>query len=127
MTVKSLAQKFSTMTSDEQAVLVARWLHLVTIDARDTYIPGTLGIADPVRLRGFNEFLHRISNQLLAILTGEQGYPDDEFLEMLIEAAGELHAEGFRVEFEKWGRNSDEIKPRKNGTARRVRVVAHQH
>jgi len=117
MTAKALAQTFSALSSDEQAALVAQWSHMLTIDARDTYIPGTLGIADPVRLRGFNEILHRVSNQLRAILADRTCYPDDVFMEMLTEAAQELHAAGFQMELEKWGKTRGEVKRRRIGMA----------
>ncbi len=127
MTAKALAHKFAALSPDEQAGLVARWSHLLTIDARDTYIPGTPGIADPVRLRGFNEMQHRLAGQLMALLAADdQRYADDVFFAMLVESAQELHAAGLRTDLEKWGRDHGEIKRRKNGIAPVALAIARQ-
>jgi hypothetical protein len=125
MTAKALAQTFSALSSDEQAGLVAQWSHLLTIDARDTYIPGTQGIADPVRLRGFNEIQHRVSSQLLSILEADdKRCPDDVFLNNLVESAQELRALLLQTELEKWGKTHGEVKRRRIGMAAVDRAIA---
>ena|ERR1035437_4121490 len=102
MNAKSLAQCFAALPPNEQAKLLATWMHALTIDARDTYIPGTQGIADPVRLRGFNELQHRLTNHLAGILEpGKAWRADDSFMEMLCEAVGVLHAVALRICVEK--------------------------
>lgn len=101
MTPKKLAQSFSLLPPQQQALYLARWAHLLTVDARGTYVPGTEAIADPVRLRGYNEILHRITSHISAILKQDSNrYPDDVFFAMLLEAAQELHATSFRQALE---------------------------
>jgi hypothetical protein len=127
MTAKALAQTFSALSSDEQAALVAQWSHLLTIDARDTYIPGTQGIADPVRLRGFNEVQHRVSSQLRSILgADDKRCPDDAFINGLIESAQELRALLLQADLEKWGKTHSEVKRRGIGMATLDRAIAHR-
>ena len=73
--------------------MLAAWAQALTIDARDTYIPGTQAVADPVRLRGFNEIQHRVCGQLQAVLDSvEERYSDEVFFGVLLEAGKELHA-----------------------------------
>ncbi|HEY4330293.1 MAG TPA: hypothetical protein VGN88_11200 [Phycisphaerae bacterium] len=93
MTVKALAQAFAALRPHDQAELLAGWGYALTIDARDTYIPGTQAVADPVRLRGFNEIEHRVCGQLRAILNSvEERYSDEGFFGMLVDTGKELHA-----------------------------------
>ena len=102
MTGKTLAHCFSSLSSERQAQELAYWLEIVTVDARDTYIPATQAIADPVRLRGFNELQHKLAAQLRSILAEEQQqYPYEVFFAMILDASGELRAVGLRRELEK--------------------------
>ena len=100
MNAKSIFQAFSELSATEQSKLLAAWMHAVTIDARDTYIAGTLGIADPVRLRGFNELQHRIVGSLLSALDKTVGI-DESFIESLWEDSKELRATTLRAGMEK--------------------------
>jgi hypothetical protein len=92
MNVKSLVLIFSALRADQQVKHLAEWAHAVTIDARDTYIPGVEGIADPVRLRRFNELQHRLLGQLIAVLHQQSSSEYESFLAMVVENAKELHA-----------------------------------
>ena len=100
MNAKTIFQVFSKLSSAEQSKILAAWIHAVTIDARDTYIAGTEGIADPVRLRGFNELQHRIAGGLLSALDKTAGI-DEAFIEMLWEGSKELRAAALRAGMEK--------------------------
>ena len=102
MNAKSLAQMFSAQTSHQQTQLLAVWAHVLTIDARDTYIAGTEAIADPVRLRGFNEIQHRLAGQLRGLLESNgKNAPDEIFMGMLLDATKTLRAVALRAELEK--------------------------
>ena len=102
MTAKSLTQAFATLNLEQQAQHLARWACALTIDARDTYIPGTEAIADPVRLRKFNEFQHRLTNQLRALLEHDTArFTEEEFCALVVEAVKELHAKQLASDLEK--------------------------
>jgi hypothetical protein len=94
MNAKSLVQIYESLSPGEQAKALASWMHAATIDARDTYIPGTQGIADPVRLRGFNELQHRIAGQLQSVLDGHkpERVEQETLMELICSAGKELRA-----------------------------------
>lgn len=76
------------------SLFCALLLHRLTVEARDTYAPGSGAVADPERLRSFNEIVHRISAashralhpheaaEARGLVLGE--YPDDEEHETLL-------------------------------------------
>ncbi|GAK55776.1 hypothetical protein U27_02735 [Candidatus Vecturithrix granuli] len=56
----------------------------LTIQARDTYDPGTKGVCDPERLREFNESLHRVVSAVHLCLAGDNlAVPSEMFLAQL--------------------------------------------
>jgi len=103
MNAKTIFRVFSELSFAEQAKCLAAWMHALTIDARDTYIVGTEGIADPVRLRRFNELQHSLGNHLRFILDKDKTYEIDEpYIEMLWdEVSKELRAWALRASMEK--------------------------
>ncbi|HVS72464.1 MAG TPA: hypothetical protein VHQ47_14510 [Phycisphaerae bacterium] len=100
MSTKALIDVFLSFAADEQAQQLALWSHAATIDARGTYIPGVEGVADPVRLRRFNELQHRIAGRLLAATEGRK-IDDGDFAAMVAEAARDLAAPALRGALEK--------------------------
>ena len=50
--------------TDEKHRLWARIAFNLTICARLTYVPGTDDVADPPKLRAYNEMLHRVTSWL---------------------------------------------------------------
>ena len=100
MSNKALIDVFLSLTAEQQARELARWAHAATVDARDTYIPGTEGVADPARLRRFNEIQHQIAGQLLSATEGRKA-EDEGFPAMVAEAVRELRAPALRAAIEK--------------------------
>ncbi len=92
MNAKALAHLFSALTTDRQVKHLSVWCYAATIDARDTYIPGVEGIADPVRLRRFNELQHQLAGRLVGLVDGSGAGDDELFISAVVEAAKELHA-----------------------------------
>ena len=89
-------------------------VHAVTIDARDTYIAGTLGIADPVRLRSFNELQHQIACRPMSVLN-KTAENDELSIEALWEGAKELRAVPLCASMEKIAASS--VTPRRQRRA----------
>jgi hypothetical protein len=96
MNAKALSLVFKSLSKEQQIKHIVAWAHAATIDARDTYIPGVEGIADPVRLRRFNELQHHLSGQLLNLVEGHSGVDHDLFLTMVFDAAKELQASSLK-------------------------------
>jgi len=70
----TIAERFAKLEPSVKVTALARLANEMTILARDTYEPGTLGLSDPVRLRGINEIMHRITSRLVNL---SRGRPDD--------------------------------------------------
>ena len=68
-----------------KVLLLARLADWPTLMARGTY-DSEGGVADPARLRAFNEAQNRILAQLVRLLTGDhRRYPDDVFANVLVD------------------------------------------
>jgi hypothetical protein len=83
--------RYCSMPSSDRWRWLAKLAFLLTILARDTYIVGGTGLADPIRMRRFNELAHRVSGQLKSKAAGQEGIPDQEFGTMV---GAELRALG---------------------------------
>jgi hypothetical protein len=84
MNAEQFLKKYVTLTVEQRITFLARLAASITVDARGTYVPGTDGVAEPSRLREFNEFLHRVTFQLTHMLSGTpERYPDAVFAEIV--------------------------------------------
>jgi hypothetical protein len=80
-----LAVRYATSDREGQALFLAKLADRLTLFARGTY-DGHYGVAEPTRLRSFDETQNRILAQLLRILsTDEHRYPDDVFANILVD------------------------------------------
>ncbi len=61
---------FQKLDKIKRMQLIAYLSYELTIYARDTYEPGTGGLLDPERLRGFNEMMHQLTGFILALIQG---------------------------------------------------------
>ena len=88
-------QRFLAPTSSARQKWLVDLLFALTIFARDTYTVGGDSLADPARMRRFNELLHRTASQLRNEVSGNPGLPNDVFGEMVSE---EIDALGFSID-----------------------------
>jgi hypothetical protein len=82
---------FTGLTPEQRIAWYGQAIYLCTIFARDTYVVGSEEIADPARLRRFNELVHRIAGRQITLASkGEVDGFDESFFEMMSVAADEL-------------------------------------
>jgi hypothetical protein len=75
----------AALDTSSKVLLLARLADWLTLMARDTY-DSDGGVADPARLRAFNEAQNRILAQLVRLLTGDhRRYPDNVFANMVVD------------------------------------------
>jgi hypothetical protein len=72
--------RFTKLSRNEQAVVLARFAFELTISARDTYVPGSNSVEFPERLRALNEIQHRVTSRLVDILLGRGWDGADEYV-----------------------------------------------
>ncbi|HLX61359.1 MAG TPA: hypothetical protein VKX17_08770 [Planctomycetota bacterium] len=82
---KTALEFFTGLSNSEKATFVARLASNLTVVARDTYEVGTENVVNAPRLRQFNEILHRVTDQEVGLLTGEPNYPDDVFVQIVLD------------------------------------------
>ncbi|MBK9952784.1 MAG: hypothetical protein IPP10_15115 [Candidatus Competibacteraceae bacterium] len=76
--------KFREMGQLNQLVWLSQLLYLISMLARGTYEAGTDAVLDPIKLRQFNELIHRIASFTKKVAkASDQGIPDVDFFELL--------------------------------------------
>ena len=98
---------FAVLDRDRQLRFLARYGHLLTVAARDTYVPGTNDVSDPPRLRHANELMHRVFAQIAYLLSASDARFPDEALVELLWNDWPLFTEGSRWAFEEALRSND--------------------
>lgn len=69
-------------------IFLARVAYELTVRARDTYEPGTVGVSDPAKLRAVNEVMHRLTHRALKLSRGsDDDRSEREFWQGLAEIA----------------------------------------
>ena len=72
----------------QQATFWALVAHNLTISARDTYVPQTNDIAEPAKLRAYNEIMHRVSAQIVAKQSKlATGFPTADLVRLVMETS----------------------------------------
>ena len=85
---KEIARIFLTFDKQKQGQFIADLTYELTIYARDTYETGSLGLVDPVRMRGINEIMHRLTYRLLGLIQGAADtWEEEQFWQSLYEFA----------------------------------------
>ena len=93
MTESEAIRTYQSLSKAEQARILIRFAHWLTICARDTYVAGSREVADPPRLRALNELLHGITGKLRDLLDDAPlRYPDDFVAQWLYAAAQEARS-----------------------------------
>jgi hypothetical protein len=82
----TLAKRLEELDRHAKASILMRLTYEMTLRARDTYEPGTMGVSDPGRLRAINEVMHRVTRRLLNLHQGnEDDWSEAEFWQALRE------------------------------------------
>ena len=82
--MQSELERFVRMGPQDQILWLSRLIHLLTIEARSTYERGTDQVVDPMRLRRYNELIHRVAGfQRDVILDSPDRFPTEVLSEML--------------------------------------------
>lgn len=79
MTWNEEASRFLSLDDSGRERWLAELLYHLSMMARGTYDPESDGVEDAVRLRRFNELLHRVASQLRAHYNDYPGMPDQVF------------------------------------------------
>lgn len=84
MTQQDIVKALASKTRLDQAVVLTRFAHSITIIARDTYAAGTEEVHSPRRLRALNEIQHRLLGHIEKLLADDpQRYPDDVLIKIV--------------------------------------------
>ena len=82
----SFTTRIEQLDHQAKAVLLAKAAYELTMRSRDTYEPGTRGVREPSRLRGFNEVMPRLTHRILALNRGtDDNWNEAEFWQALQE------------------------------------------
>jgi len=96
MDVKEVLSLYCSKSELQQAKFLSRLAYQITIFARDTYDSNTDVLSNPAQLRCVNEMVHRILGQQFKLLLGDcERYPDDVFIEMIIDMAAACGFENY--------------------------------
>ena len=72
------------MKQHDQLIWLSQLLYLLSMLARGTYEAGTDTVLEPIKLRKFNELIHRIASFAKKIAkASDQGIPDVDFFALL--------------------------------------------
>lgn len=90
--------RFRSMELPQQLMWFAKLLFLLTMFARETYEPGTQGVAGPEQLRLYNELVHRTaSQQLRTARADDERMPDKVFFQLVKESLDALSVDHKQV------------------------------
>lgn len=84
VTLEDAIGAFSAMSTGQQAVVLARYGHQLTVSARLAY-GAPEGVAPPTLLADTNEIMHRVLDHIEKLLTGNTSrYPDDALVTIIV-------------------------------------------
>ena len=84
---------FEYLSEKEKIKCLAFLSHELTILARDTYEVGTENIVNQPMIREINEIQHRISNKMISLSIGSEGYSSKELMQMVFGGKTEIAIE----------------------------------
>ena len=88
MTIHEIKPLFLGMSAEQKPCLLALVAHNLTVCARASSLPEVQDAAARRKLLGLNELLHLITAQVMHLIRGDEDrYPDDVFLDILLETA----------------------------------------
>jgi len=88
MTNNDAKTAFLSMSPNRKARVLSLLAHNLTIRARSAYLPELNDDSARKKLCGLNELLHVVTGQLMHMVSEDaKRYPDDVFMDILIEKA----------------------------------------
>ncbi len=107
MRIQEIKPLYLTMSADRKLQILSLVAHNLTICARTASFPE---VPDPVarrKLLGLNELLHLATGQMMHMVCGDQKrYPDDVFMDILLETAELKQCEGELVQAFEWSNDT---------------------
>lgn len=94
MDLQRIVQSLTSLTVQQQAIALSKLGANLTVCARDAYPRATPALALEerlLRMQGFNELQHQISQHIAALLQGKKRYPEDVLCSGLLELAEKYH------------------------------------
>jgi hypothetical protein len=103
MTTHEIKPWFLGMSAEQKARLLALVAHNLTVCARAASLPEVPDPAARRKLLGLNELLHLTTAHVMHLVRGDEDrYPDDVFLDILLETAEMERCEGELVQAFEW-------------------------
>jgi len=98
---------FLATPPDRQARVLSLFAHNLTVCSRSAYLPEVGDGPARRRLRAFNELLHTVTGQLMHMVSGDLSrYPDDIFMDILLETAQKERCERDLVQAFEWSNSA---------------------
>lgn len=103
MTIHEIKPLFLGLSADGKARLLSLVAHNLTVCARTASLPEVQDAPARRKLLGLNELLHTVTGQVMHMVRGDQNrYPDDVFMDILLETAEMKRCEGDLVQAFEW-------------------------
>jgi hypothetical protein len=107
MTGDEMKAVFLAMPPHRQTHVLSLFAHNLTICGRSAYLPEIGDGPARTRLRAFNELLHTVTGQLMHMVLGDLNrYPDEVFIDILLETAQKEHCERDLVQAFEWSNSA---------------------
>ncbi len=78
---------FNAFNDAERLLLWTALAFELTIAARETYVPQSDSVAEPAKLRTYNELLHRLCSHMAALQRRREGFSDEALEQVLFDIA----------------------------------------
>ncbi len=103
MTQDEARSEFLAMVPNRKVRVLSLLAHNLTICARSAYLPEVSDDLARQRLRGLNELLHVVTSQVRHLVWEDTNrYPDDVFMDILVEKAQMGNCEGDFLQAFQW-------------------------
>src|SRR5437667_6805740 len=103
MMIHEIKPLFLGMSTDQKARLLSLVAHNLTVCARTASLPEVQDAPARQKLLGLNELLHLVTDQIMHMVWGDQNrYPDDVFMDILLETVEMKHCGGDFVQAFEW-------------------------
>lgn len=108
MTADEAKTALLSMSPNRKLRVLSLLAHNLTICARSAYLPEVNDDLARKKLRGLNELLHVVTGQLMHMVSEDaERYPDDVFMDILVEKAQVGQCEGDLVQAFEWSSSAN--------------------